>query len=201
MNTKNNVTTIDLAELLATPQDMSPAAYQYYKNLQNRTIILNDEITSNIVEAVILPLLEWDNDGSGEEINIILNSVGGSVFDGLVLCDILDRLKVKTKITALGYCYSMAGLILMSGYNNANVTKVCYPFSTALIHSGSTYLEGATNIVKDTFKFQEKFDEKIKHYILSHSKITEDEYAKMERYEWYLTSEEMLEKGLVDIIL
>ena len=201
MNIKNNADTIDLAELLASPQDMSPVSYQYYKNLTKRTIIFNDQVSADVVESVIVPLLEWDNDGTGKEINILISSVGGSVFDGLVLCDVIDRLKTKTKITVLGYTYSMAGLILMSGFNNPNVTKVCYPFSSALIHSGSSYIEGATNIVKDTFRFQEKFDEKIKEYIISHSKISKEEYEKNERYEWYMTSSEMLEKGLVDQIL
>lgn len=201
MNIKNNADTIDLAELLASPQDMSPVSYQYYKNLTKRTIIFNDQVSADIVESVIVPLLEWDNDGTGKEINILISSVGGSVFDGLVLCDVIDRLKTKTTITVLGYTYSMAGLILMAGFNNPNVTKVCYPFSSALIHSGSSYIEGATNIVKDTFRFQEKFDEKIKEYIISHSKISKEEYEKNERYEWYMTSSEMLEKGLVDQIL
>lgn len=200
-NTKNNVETINLDELLANPAELTPATYQYYKNLQKRTIIFNDQVTADIVESVILPLLEFDNDGTGEPINILISSCGGSVFDGLVLCDVIDRLKTPTTITVLGYAYSMAGLLLMSGYINKNVIKVCYPFSSALIHSGSSYLEGATNIVKDTFKFQEKFDEKIKEYILSHSKITLEEYEKNERYEWYLTSDEMLKKGLVDKIL
>lgn len=201
MNIKNNADTIDLAELLASPQDMSPVTYQYYKNLAKRTIIFNDQVSADVVESVIVPLLEWDNDGTGKEINILISSVGGSVFDGLVLCDVIDRLKTKTKITVLGYTYSMAGLILMAGFNNPNVTKVCYPFSSALIHSGSSYIEGATNIVKDTFRFQEKFDEKIKEYIISHSKISKEEYEKNERYEWYMTSSEMLSFGLVDKVL
>ena len=198
---KYNEDAFDPMTLLSNPAELSPVTYQYYKNLQNRTIIFNEQVTADIVESVILPLLEFDNDGTGKPINIYISSCGGSVFDGLVLCDVIDKLKTSTTITVLGYTYSMGSLILMSGYNNPNVKKVCYPFSTALIHSGSTYLEGATNIVKDTFKFQEKFDEKIKDYILSHSTITEDEYAKMERYEYYMCSNEMLEKKLVDKIL
>ena len=43
--------------------------------------------------------------------------------------------------------------------------------------------------------------EEIKEYILSNTKITAEEYEKMERSEWYMDSETMLEKGLVDKIL
>ena len=68
---------ISLDELLANPTEMSPAIYQYYKNLQNRTIVINEQISSDIVESAMLPLIEMDNDGTGEPITIRLSTVGG----------------------------------------------------------------------------------------------------------------------------
>lgn len=175
--------------------------YQYYKNLEKRTIIINEQITSNIVESVMLPLLEMDNDGTGEPINIILNTLGGSLFDGATLCNIIDNLKTPTTITVFTYAYSMGSILLMAGYNNPNVKKRCYKHSTALLHAGSSYLEGDSMSVKDQFNFYQKFEDVIKEYTLSHSIITPEEYDKMERYEWYMTSDTMLEKGLVDEII
>lgn len=192
---------ISLDELLGNANELSPATYQYYKGIKNRKIIINDQITPDIVESVMLPLLEMDNDGSEKPIEIILCSVGGSIFDGMPLCDIIDNLKTPTTIKVLTYAYSMGGLILMAGYNNKNVKKVCYKHSTALLHAGSTYLEGNSSSVKDTFNFHQKYEEKIREFTLTHSKISNAEYDKMERYEWYMTSETMLEKGLVDEIL
>lgn len=175
--------------------------YQYYKNLEKRTIIINEQITSNIVESVMLPLLEMDNDGTGEPINIVLNTLGGSLFDGATLCNIIDNLKTPTTITVFTYAYSMGSILLMAGYNNPNVKKRCYKHSTALLHAGSSYLEGDSMSVKDQFNFYQKFEDVIKEYTLSHSKITPEGYDKMERYEWYMTSDTMLEKGLVDEII
>lgn len=63
------------------------------------------------------------------------------------------------------------------------------------------YLEGNSTSVRDTFNFHQDYEKKIKEYTLTHSKISEDEYDKMDRYEWYMTSEIMLEKGLVDEII
>lgn len=192
---------INLDELLANPTDLSPAIYQYYKNLQNRTIIINEAVTANIVETVMLPLIEMDNDGTNEPITIRLSTVGGSLFDGITLCDIIDNLKTPTTVIVQTYAYSMGGIILMAGYNNPNVRKICYKHSTALLHAGSTYLEGNSTAVKDQFHFNQKFEQKLKDYTLSHSKITENEYDAMERYEWYMDSDTMLEKGLVDEVL
>lgn len=192
---------LDLNELLSGGSLPDPVMYQYYKNLEKRKIVINDAIGAEIVEMVILPLLEMDNDGSGEPIEIVLCTCGGSLFDGMALCDVIDNLKCPTTITVITYAYSMGGIILMAGYNNPNVTKRCFKHSTALLHSGSTYLEGHSTGVKDQFEFHQKFEEKIKEYTISHSKISMDEYEKMERYEWYMTSDTMLEKGLVDSII
>lgn len=192
---------LDLEKLLNGGSLPDPVMYQYYKNLKQRKIVINDAIGAEIVEMVILPLLEMDNDGSGEPIEIVLCTCGGSLFDGMALCDVIDNLKCPTTITVITYAYSMGGIILMAGYNNPNVTKRCFKHSTALLHSGSTYLEGHSTGVKDQFEFHQKFEEKIKEYTISHSKISMDEYEKMERYEWYMTSDTMLEKGLVDSII
>ena len=191
----------NLDEILSSPTELTPATYQYYKNLKNRTIIINDQIDSDIVEHAMLPLIEMDNDGTDEPITIRLSTVGGSLFDGITLCDIIDNLKTKTTIVVQTYAYSMGGIILMAGYNNPNVKKVCYKHSTALLHAGSTYLEGNLSSVKDQFHFNQKFEQKLKNFTLTHSNNSEEEYKAKERNEWNMDSDTMLEKGLVDEIL
>lgn len=199
---KNKETlTIPLGDLGLDNSLPDPVTYQYYKNLKDRKIIINDQIDASIVEMVMIPLLEMDNDGTGRPIEIILNTVGGSLFDGATLCNIIDNLKSPTTITVMTYAYSMGSIILMAGFNNPNVKKRCYKFSTALLHPGSSYLEGNNSSVKDQFNFYQKFEDIIKDYTLSHSKITPEEYEKMERYEWYMSSDTMLEKGLVEEII
>lgn len=89
----------------------------------------------------------------------------------------------------------------MAGANNPMVHRRCYRHATALLHAGSSYLEGNSTSVKDQFNFYQDYEKLIKEYTLSHTKITEEEYEKMERFEWYMTSDKMLEKGLVDEIV
>ena len=94
MPMKNKETlTIPLSDLGLDNSLPDPVTYQYYKNLKDRKIIINDQIDSSIVEMVMIPLLEMDNDGTGRPIEIILNTVGGSLFDGATLCNIIDNLK------------------------------------------------------------------------------------------------------------
>ena len=196
---------IEMAEKLDAEQcileETSIINAEYSRLLKERKMLINDIISENTIEKVVMPLLRMDNDGSGEKITIYINTNGGSVYDGLVLCDIIEQLKTETEVIVLGYAYSMGSIILMSGKNNPNVTRKCYPFSTALIHGGSAYISGSSSQVKDYFKFNEKFEKRIANFIVSHTNLTEDDYAAIERYEAYMDSDEMLEKGLVDEII
>ena len=196
---------IEMAEKLDAEQcileETSIINAEYARLLEERKILINDIISENTIEKVVMPLLRMDNDGSGKKISIYINTNGGSVYDGLVLCDIIEQLKTETEVIVLGYAYSMGSIILMSGKNNPNVTRKCYPFSTALIHGGSAYISGSSSQVKDYFKFNEKFEKRIADFIVSHTNLTEDDYAAIERYEAYMDSDEMLEKGLVDEII
>ena len=117
MNNKE-VLEIPLSDLVSDTSLPDPVTYQYYKQLKDRRIVINDQIDSSIVEMVMLPLLQMDNDGTGKPIEIILNTVGGSLFDGATLCNIIDNLKTPTTITVMTYAYSMGSIILMAGYNN-----------------------------------------------------------------------------------
>jgi len=199
--TKNLNEVISLSDIIASPENLDPVTYRYYKCLENRTIILNDEISSNIIEMAVLPLLEMDNDGSGEEITIILNSCGGEVYSGFSLVSAIERSASPIKIIIMGMAASMAALIAMSSYNKDNVKTVCSPYSVALIHSGSQYLSGSTHAVKDTFKFSERYEERIKNYILTHSLIDEEMYDKIERQEFWMDSDDMLKYGIVQEVL
>ena len=196
---------IELAEKLDAEQcileETSIINAEYERLLSERKILINDIISENTMEKVIMPLLRMDNDGSGQRITVYINTNGGSVYDGLILCNIIEKLKTPTDVIVLGYAYSMGAIILMSGKNNPNVIRKCYPFSTALIHGGSTYVSGSSSQVKDYFKFNERFEKRIADFIVSHTTLTEDDYAAIERYEAYMDSDEMLEKGLVDEII
>ena len=119
----------------------------------------------------------------------------------MVLCDIIDRLHTPTVITALGCAFSMGFLILSAGKDNPYVERRCYPFSVGLLHDGMTAISGNVGDVKDTYEFYDKYDEKLRQYVLAHTDITPKEYDKTRRKQWFMTAEEMLKYGVVDTIL
>ena len=193
---------------------ITPDLYQYYKGLANSRVILAGEIMDDIVENVAIPLLDMIKEKEDtrqkilkgfplklEPIEIIIHSPGGSVYDSMFLANIIDKATVPINVKILGNALSMGMIIAMAGYNNPNVTKECYGFSIGLIHAGSLKMEGEANAVRDTMEFNDKYSEMMKQYVLSHSKITEEEYEAHNSKQWYLTAEEMLNYGIVDKVI
>lgn len=189
----------DLNDLLNKGELPTPAEYQYYKNLQNNTIIINEEISDNLIELAILPIQNMDEDPNVKEINIYLNTLGGDIYSGFAFVSVLERLKTKTTIHIVGMAASMGALIAMA--KSPKLKVVCDKWSVGLIHSGSQYMEGTTHAVRDTFKFSERYEAKIKEYILSHTNLTEEIYKEIERQEFWMDAEDMLKYGIVDEIL
>lgn len=195
---------ITLEELLAMlkPTGMpDPVLYQYYRNLLNRKIVINEQIGDGLLETAILPFIEMDNDGTGEPIEIIISTVGGEIYNGFNLVDQIEKAKSPVTIHIMAMAASMGFLIAMAGKNNPNVKTVCHPFSVGLLHSGSQYMSGSAHAVKDTFDFSQHYEEKIKEYILSHTKIDEQLYDKVERKEYWMDADEMVRLGIVDEII
>lgn len=195
---------ISIGQILRTVFDSSalpdPVAYQYYKMLGQRRILINQEIDDTFLETAVLPYMQMNDDGEGP-IEIIISTVGGDIYAGFMLVDAIENARVPTIIHVIGMCASMGTLIAMAGKNNPNVKTVCHHFSVGLLHSGSQYMEGSAHAVKDTFDFSQHYEDKIKDYILSHSKIDEEYYNKIERKELWLDADEMLRLGIVDEII
>ena len=181
---------------------LDPVMYQYFNHYKNhRTIVFNRAVDDSIVETVILPLQEFENDNNSNPVKLIISTPGGSVSDALILCNIIDNYKKPLEIYVYGYACSMGTIILCSGNKNPNVKKYCYPFSFGLFHAGYSAVEGESLSVEDRMEFNKKTDNMIRDYVVDNTNITAEEYKRNERRQWYLDAKEMKEKGLIDIII
>lgn len=198
---KKDIDATDLLDaVLSDASTLDQKTYQYYKGLRNRRIIINDEINETLLDKAIIPYIDF-NDGSDKPIEIIVNTYGGDVFSIFALCDAIDNAKTPTTLITPAFAYSAGAYLMMAGYSNPFVVKKCYKHATGLIHAGSVSLSGTNTSVKDTQKFIEEYDKRVKDYVLTHSKITPEQYDMIERFEHFMLSDEMLTLGIVDEII
>lgn len=174
--------------------------YVFYDHLKNREIIINQQIDDTIVERVIMQILKWNKEDEGnhknQPINVYLNSPGGDMYLGLVLCEVIKKSKIPIHGYLLGVSASMGGLLAIAFHKT-----FAYEYSNILLHDGSTFLQGTSNKVKDTMRFLEAKDEQVKRFVVDNTKITEEKYDEMIDREWWLTASEAKELGIVDEIL
>lgn len=180
-----------------------PTLVDYYKRLNNREILINQDIDDGIVEWT-QEIVEWNRDDlktpvqSRKPIKIWINSNGGSlnaINELITICNLS-----KTPVIGIGMakCYSAGGLLLM-GIPKGN--RYILASTEALIHDGSTGSYGDTGKVLDDLERTKKIEEDTKQFILSNTKITESEYDKNYRKNWWLDANEIIEKGVADHII
>ena len=194
---------LDFLSVVQDTGSLDPVMYQYFNQLFNhRTIIFNKEVTEDIVETIWLPLKNFEEDASQAPVTLILNSMGGSVTDGFFLAHYLAQYSKPLDIIITGCAASMAAVILAGAGKNPNVTRLCYPSSYALIHDGYVALAASeTKTAQDMMAFNNKVDEDIRKFIIEHTNITEEQYDKHARHQWFIDAEEMVKLGLCDKII
>lgn len=192
-------------EFLEIPEKfgLDPVSYQYFNQLLNhRTIIFNQEVTSDIVESIYVPLKQFEEDNDMTPITMIFNSVGGSVTDGFFLAHYLTHYSKPLKIIVTGQASSMAAILLSAGGKNPNVTRVCYPSTYALIHDGYVAVPASeAKTAEDIMAFNHQVDLQIRDFIINNTNITAELYDSKTRRQWFLTAPEMKELNLIDKII
>ncbi len=149
-----------------------------------------------------MQILKFNEEDNGKEISarkpikLYINSDGGVVTTGMVLCDIIANSKTPVYGIVLSRAYSMAGLILLPCHK-----RFAYQFSTILLHDGSLGLVSSSKKAKETMKFYDDLEERTKNFILKHTRITEEKYKEKYGEEWFVFADEAKELGIIDEII
>ncbi len=134
--------------------------------------------------------------GDISELDVHINSYGGSTFEGLAIYNLLKQHKAKINVYIDGIAASAASIIAMAG------DKIYVP-STALImiHNCWTYTGGNAKELRKTADDMDKIAEAYKAAYLSKINITEEKLEELLEAETYLTSKECVEMGFADEII
>ena len=179
----------------------APELVTYYKNDNNRTFWIEDEIGDGLFEysKQILRFNQEDKDIPIEErkpIKFFIDSPGGDLETMLAFIGLVGISKTPIWTINGGIAYSAAGLILMSGHK-----RFALPNSQCLIHTGSGQLGGTFDQTTEQMKNYKQMVEKMKNFIISHTNIDQKLFNKNKSKDWFITTEEQLELGIVDKIV
>lgn len=179
----------------------APELVTYYKNDNDRVFWIEDEIGDGLFEysKQILRFNQEDKDIPIEErksIKFFIDSPGGDLETMLAFIGLVGISKTPIWMINAGIAYSAAGLILMSGHK-----RFALPNSQCLIHTGSGQLGGTFDQTTEQMKNYKQMVEKMKNFIISHTNIDQKLFNKNKSKDWFITTEEQLELGIVDKIV
>ena len=187
-----------LIPMVVEQTDRGERSYDIYsKLLEERIIFITGEINDALANTVVAQLLYLEAKDSTKDIDVYINSPGGSVTAGLAIYDTMNFIKCGVSTICIGMAASMAAVLLSSGEKGK---RFALPSSEIMIHQP---LGGAQGQASD-IKIQAE-------HILSIKKRLNEILAKntgkpVERIEIdtdrdnYLTAEDALSYGLIDKI-
>lgn len=180
-----------------------PALLDYYKNKEDRVIVIDFEIDGSIMREVGGLILEYNRADKGipvekrKKIVILINSVGGDLEPTYATIAIMQMSKTPIITVNMNAAYSSAGLILLAGHK-----RYCVPRSQMLIHSGSASgISGNFEDIQEGTKSYKKMVDEMREFIMSSTKIDKTLMNKNKSKDWYLDVDTQIKLGCVDEIL
>ena len=200
------------SNLLSLAQQKRQEDAALASDLFHQVYHFNDSISESTVRECINRLTYWHRTSPGCTIEIIFDSPGGSVFDGLALFDFIQEMKRQGHhvIThTLGMAASMAGILLQAG-SERKMAKEAW----VLIHEISTLAYGKSSSIEDEVAFIKRVQQRVLNIFFENAKLAHERDPKThpkpptmkqleegwKRKDWWLDSDQCLRMGLVDTI-
>lgn len=169
----------------------------YSRLLKDRIIILSGEIDDNLANSIVGQLLYLDS-VNHDDISLYINSPGGSITSGMAIYDTMNFVKSKVSTICIGMAASMAAFLLSSGEKGL---RFCLPNSEVMIHQPLGGARGQATEIKIAAERILKLKEKLNKIL---SQNTNQDLKKIEEdteRDYFLSSEEALEYGIIDKII
>ncbi len=174
-------------------------AYDIYSRLlKERIIFLGEEVNETTANLVIAQLLYLDSEDQKSDINLYINSPGGSVYDGLAILDTMNLVKADVATYGVGLQASMGAVLLASGTKGK---RFMLPHARTMIHQVSSGTKGrATDMEIDLRETLAVKEELIKIMVVATGQPEKKVRDDMERDFW-MTATDAKQYGIIDNVV
>ena len=193
-----------------TPNIISPRGERYmgdYREtpmtiearlLKDRIIFIGAEIDDELANLTVALLLYLQSEDPTKDINLYINSPGGSVYAGLAIYDTMQWLKPDVSTVCMGMAMSMGSFLLAAGTKGK---RFCLPNSTVLIHQPLGGVEGQASDLVIQAREILRIRRILYEIMAKHTGQTVERIALDSDRDNYFSAQQAVEYGLVDEIL
>ncbi len=171
----------------------------YSRLLEDRIIFLGGEINTDVANSVIAQMLFLEGKDNTKDICLYLNSPGGTIDAGLAILDTMDYIKCDVSTICVGLCASMSAVLLSGG---AKGKRYALKNSKIMIHQPLlSNVQGQASDIKIVADQILKARSLINDILAKNTGKTRQKIEQDTNRDYYLTSAEALEYGIVDKVL
>ncbi len=166
--------------------------------LKDRIVFIDGEITDANADLVVAQLLFLDSQNPEKDINLYINSPGGSVTAGLAIYDTMQQIRSDVQTYCLGQAASMAAILLAGGSAGK---RHALPSSRVLIHQPWGGVQGQAVDIGIQAREILRLKRLTIEYFSYHTGNTKEKIAEDMERDFFMSAEEAKEYGIVDDVM
>ena len=174
-------------------------AYDIYSRLlKDRIIFMGEQVHDGMANTIIAQMLFLESEDPDKDINVYINSPGGSVTAGLAIYDTMQYIKPDVTTICMGQTTSMAALLLTAGTKGK---RYALPNARIMIHQPLGGTQGQATDIDIHAREILKVRENINKIIAKHTGQPLERITKDTERDFFMSAEEAKEYGLIDRII
>lgn len=170
----------------------------YSRLLKDRIIFLGEEVTDASASVIVAQLLFLEAEDPGKDINLYINSPGGSVTAGMAIYDTMNYVKCDVSTTCIGMAASMGAFLLSSG---AKGKRYALPNAEVMIHQPLGGAQGQATEIQIAAEHILKTKKKLNQILADNAGKPVEEVEKDTDRDNWLSADEAKEYGLIDEVI
>ena len=170
----------------------------YSRLLKERIIFLADEVNDQTASLVVAQLLFLESEDPNKDIQLYINSPGGSVTAGMAIYDTMQYIKCDVSTICIGMAASMGAFLLSSG---AKGKRLALPNAEVMIHQPSGGAKGQATEIQIVAENILKTKKKLNEILAANTGQSVEKIAEDTERDNFMSAEEAKAYGLIDEIV
>ncbi|HCG37158.1 MAG: ATP-dependent Clp endopeptidase proteolytic subunit ClpP [Holophagaceae bacterium] len=170
----------------------------YSRLLKDNIIFLGTAIDDSVANALVAQMLFLESEDPDKDIQIYINSPGGSVTAGLAIYDTMQFVKNDIVTYCVGQAASMGALLLSAGTKGK---RFALPNARIMIHQPSGGAQGQASDIEITYKEIQRLKDILNQMLATHTGQPLKKIQKDSDRDYFMSSLEAMEYGLIDKVL
>jgi ATP-dependent Clp protease protease subunit len=173
-------------------------AYDIYSRLlKDRIIFIGEPVTDHLANLVIAEMLFLEKEDPDADIDVYINSPGGSVSAGLAMYDVMQMIKCDVATICVGMAASMGAILLAGG---AAKKRYALPNARIMIHAVAGGYEGTVQDAEIRLKEMVRAHDSLNEILARHTGQPFDKVRRDMDRDYFMSPQEALEYGIIDKI-